>query len=125
MRRKILYLLLCAVMVMAAVSIEALASGLEMAAITAEREAGEAVSWSQAAGYELKVGGVQVTAANKDVITAAINEKWGPGSASGTITYTPSDRWDEPSRLTLNNACISRGIFSRDLMSMGTSCRFS
>ena len=98
-------------MVMAAVSIEALASGLEMAAITAEREAGEAVSWSQAAGYELKVGGVQVTAANKDVITAAINEKWGPGSASGTITYTPSDRWDEPSRLTLNNACISRGIF--------------
>ena len=98
-------------MVMAAVSIESLASGLEMAAITAEREAGEAVSWSQAAGYELKVGGVQVTAANKDDITAAINEKWGPGSASGTITYTPSDRWDEPSRLTLNNACISRGIF--------------
>ena len=44
MRRKILYLLLCAVMVMAAVSIEALASGLEMAAITAEREAGDAVS---------------------------------------------------------------------------------
>lgn len=55
--------------------------------------------------YYTCVGGVTVTSKNRDNLTAAINEAYGVGSASGTIRYTPATE-SSVAVLTMENATL-------------------